>query len=381
MSGPEFLEVFVSLSFQVALLVMIAHGLARFVDREAVKSRIWAGCHYLMLALTLRAVLLPRFRPRLSWFPVESSLNLQFAHWQERLGYVLFVIWAAGAVCSLMLFLINCFQVQRFLKSCHPILDRKLLQVLQSQAANDQDSLAEVQFLTSRRLNSPFCWQVHRPLIVLPEFLTEFEPEEIRLIVRHEWEHLRAGHPLTLFVQRLVEMLFWFHPLVWWSSGRSALNRELACDEAAVTCKSDIAHYLRSLLKIVERAEDEADSQTVELAFGRGRRMIARRATRLAAMARNGLGQASSPSFGRLVLLAEVFLAIGIAWFVWTPIDLTKSPRAKWSPWPTWTARALHSVGVNARDYDIYDHRYQAHEVLEDQAQGKSRLTDSVDPL
>ena len=376
MSTPEFLEVFVSLSFQVALLVIISHGLARLEDREAVKSRIWAGCHLLILALTLRAALLPRFRPQLSWFAAKSSLNLEFAHWQERLGYVVFVIWAAGAVCSLMLFLIHCLQVQRFLKSCRPIEDADLLQILRRETANDWGPLAEVAFLTSPRLSSPFCWQVHRPLIVLPEFLTEFEPAEIRLIVRHEREHLRTGHPLTLFVQRLVEMLFWFHPLVWWSSRRSALSRELACDEAAVTSKSDIAHYLRSLLKIVEQAEDEADSQTVELAFGRGRRMIARRATRLAAMARNGLGQASSPSSGRLVLLAEVFLAAGIAWFVWTPIDLTKSPRSSWSPWPTWSARALHSLGVNARDYDIYDHRYQAHEVLEDQAQGKSRPAD-----
>ncbi len=372
MSRPEFLEIFVSLSIQVALLVILAHGLARFVNREAVKSRVWAGCHFLILALALRAVLLPRFRPLHAWLTVDSSLNLEITLWQDRLGLVLFVVWAAGAVCSLMLFLIHWWRVHSFLKSCRPVQDPELLTILRGESANGRDALPDVEFLTSRRLSSPFCWQVHRPLIVLPEFLTEFEPEEIRLIVRHESEHLRTGHPLTLFVQRLVEMLFWFHPLVWWSSGRSALSRELACDEAAVTSKSDIAHYLRSLLKIVERAEEEADSQSVELAFGRGQHMIARRATRLVTMARNGLSQASSDS-GWPVLLAEIVLAVGLAWFVWTPIDLTKSPRARWSPWPTWTAQVLHSVGVNARDYDVYDRRFQAHEVLEDEAQHKSR--------
>ena len=52
-----------------------------------------------------------------------------------------------------------------------------------------------------------------------------------------------------------------------------------------------------------------------------------------------------------------VLIACAAMTMLWVPIDLGASTRSLWSPWPSWSARALQSVGIAARDYEIDGHR------------------------
>ena len=106
---------------------------------------------------------------------------------------------------------------------------------------------------------SPFCWQLHRPAIVVPDLLLDFPVEEQRAVLNHELVHLSAQHPLRLFLQRIVEALFWFHPLVWWSSRQAAAAREFRCDAQAVDSQQEVAVYLQSLLRLIEARSCVAD--------------------------------------------------------------------------------------------------------------------------
>jgi beta-lactamase regulating signal transducer with metallopeptidase domain len=368
MTAAQFLEVIVSLPVQVALLVFATHMLARLTNRDAVLSRLWTGCHVLILALTLRAFLLPRLRPLAFWPSRESFPAVEVVLVEQRIGQGLFVLWITGAAYAALRFLLGWFQVQRFLKSCHPFPEAKWDCVFCTDPHEQSPVKERPQLLTSDRLLSPFCWQFHRPLIVLPKFLLDFEPEELRLIVRHELAHLRTGHPLMLFIQRTVQIVFWFHPVVWWSSRQAQVAREFACDEAAVQSRSDVANYLRSLLKIVERVEEEADSGAIDLAFGRGKGVIALRASRLVTLAKQARHtMPAHPSREKLpYMLATIALVIAI--FVWPPLDLNKSYGSAWSPWPTWSAETLHALGFPVRDYDTHDYRFRYHELREDQS-------------
>jgi hypothetical protein len=47
-----------------------------------------------------------------------------------------------------------------------------------------------------------------------------------------------------------VEVLFWFHPLVWWLGARLVSERERACDEAVIESGSDRRTYAESILKV-----------------------------------------------------------------------------------------------------------------------------------
>jgi hypothetical protein len=125
MTAPQFLEVVVSLSVQVSLLVLATSLLARLANRDALLSRIWTGCHVLILGLTVRAFVLPRLRP-IALGPSWETFNaLNFALLQQRIGQGLLVLWIGGTAYSIVRFLLGWFQVQRFLKTCRPLSEAK----------------------------------------------------------------------------------------------------------------------------------------------------------------------------------------------------------------------------------------------------------------
>ena len=74
----------------------------------------------------------------------------------------------------------------------------------------------------------------------------------------------------------------------------------------------------------------------------------------------NQVGTQEFIRFCRLVGAAAVVSA------VWVPANVLSSPRANWTPWPTWTAGVLHDVGIAVRDHELYDRRTRVHEILED---------------
>ncbi len=48
----------------------------------------------------------------------------------------------------------------------------------------------------------------------------------------------------------LVEMLFWFHPLVWWIGARLVEEREQACDEEVLRLGGDPRDYADAILNV-----------------------------------------------------------------------------------------------------------------------------------
>ncbi len=69
-----------------------------------------------------------------------------------------------------------------------------------------------------------------RPEIVVPEWLLRASPEEQRLVVLHEREHLRTRDPLVLAAGCLAVMLLPWNPVAWWMLLRLRLAVELDCD-------------------------------------------------------------------------------------------------------------------------------------------------------
>jgi hypothetical protein len=278
------------------------------------------------------------------------------------------LIWLAGAAVSSVRFVAGTFTTWRSLRRCRAA-DPARLPAGSDGLSPREDVVVErrrVRFLTGAQVAHPCCWQFHRPCVLLPEFVLRFGSDDVDFIVRHELEHLRRGHPLQLFLERLVGIVFWYHPVVWWASYRSALAREYACDEAAIDSPSDVAAYLRTLLRIVEETGPAERAAPGTLAFGLGAGVVACRARRLVRLARSG-EQYSGPHAARSERLLPLALGacLAVAPLAWVPVDALAAPHTAWSPWPAWTARALHDFGVTVRDHETYDRRSRLHELRE----------------
>jgi hypothetical protein len=92
---------------------------------------------------------------------------------------------------------------------------------------------------------------VIHPVVLLPSaLLGRLSPPQLAAVMAHEREHIARRDNLMAQIHRLVETLFWFHPLVWFIGRRLRHERELACDEAVLASGHDAADYAGGILAV-----------------------------------------------------------------------------------------------------------------------------------
>jgi len=106
---------------------------------------------------------------------------------------------------------------------------------------------------TSAALREPGVFGVLRPILLLPEGITDRLTEaQLDAILAHELCHVRRRDNLATAMHMVVEAVFWFHPLVWWTGARLMEERERACDEEVLRTGNDAQTYAEGILKVCE---------------------------------------------------------------------------------------------------------------------------------
>ncbi len=93
-----------------------------------------------------------------------------------------------------------------------------------------------------------------RAIVLLPvSAVTLLSPDELEVVLAHELAHVRRADFLWNLVQTLIETLFFFHPAVWWISGRVRHERELCCDDLALKVCPNPVVYASALFHLEEQ--------------------------------------------------------------------------------------------------------------------------------
>ena len=100
---------------------------------------------------------------------------------------------------------------------------------------------------------SPMLIGILRPAIVIPGgTLRRLTPPELAMVVGHELAHIRRGDLLWNLAAAAVQVLFFFHPLVWLSQRRLNLAQEVAADELAIIRQhADPVSYGKLLVSVI----------------------------------------------------------------------------------------------------------------------------------
>ena len=88
------------------------------------------------------------------------------------------------------------------------------------------------------------------PTILVPDDWCAWSEAERRVCLLHELTHLARHDDWLKFVQELIRIPFFFHPLLHALMARIDRDRELLCDEAAVALGADPLAYARLLLEL-----------------------------------------------------------------------------------------------------------------------------------
>lgn len=114
-----------------------------------------------------------------------------------------------------------------------------------------------------------------RPRIVLPRWALAWPEARLRMIVRHEREHVAARDPALLLLAGLVAaaVMPW-SPAAWWQLRRLRLAVEMDCDARTLHGQADVAEYGRLLLDVGRRGRAGAAALA---AFSEPRSFLERR--------------------------------------------------------------------------------------------------------
>jgi uncharacterized protein (TIGR03435 family) len=163
-----------------------------------------------------------------------------------------------------------------------------------------------VRLLVSGLLEAPAAIGWFRPIVLVPAGALAGPPSApLEALLLHELAHIRRCDYLVHILQSVVESVLFYHPGVWWISGHMRTERELCCDDIAVSITGDAVGYARALAEF----DSARFIQRVVVAANGG--SVADRIARL-------LGQSSTSrraSGGTAIAPALILLTIG-AWAV-----------------------------------------------------------------
>ncbi|HEY3705923.1 MAG TPA: M56 family metallopeptidase [Terracidiphilus sp.] len=169
----------------------------------------------------------------------------------------------------------------------------------------------EVLLRVSDAIAGPVTVGAVKTVVLLPmSAVTGLGPEELEVVLAHELAHVRRADFMWNLLQTVVETLFFFHPVVWWISGRVRQERELCCDDLALDVCPNPVVYASALFHL-----EEQRSRQLHLAMAldgnQGRQTLRRRIARIlgdqSAIARPGERRFSLAAVlaGALVLLVS----------------------------------------------------------------------------
>lgn len=186
--------------------------------------------------------------------------NSESTHWFDHLGQLswqswLVVAWLGGIIWQAAWLLVQRIRLRRFLSRTVAATEPQLLaQVDEAAALLGFCKPPAVVFADVE--GSPFVCGLFRPVLVLPRgLLGALDANQWRQVLLHELAHLKRRDLLWGWIPEIARMIYFFHPVAHWVCFRIRLERELACDQLAMTLSGQsAADYAMVLVEVVSRA-------------------------------------------------------------------------------------------------------------------------------
>jgi beta-lactamase regulating signal transducer with metallopeptidase domain len=135
---------------------------------------------------------------------------------------------------------------------CASVADPEILATLEELCV--QRRVRPPVLLSGGEVRGPYLSGFRRPAIVLPaSYADDFPETALRAVLAHEVAHLARRDCWWSLGARLICILGWMQPLLWWVCRRYEQSVEEACDEEVVRHGCSAPEYARCLVELAER--------------------------------------------------------------------------------------------------------------------------------
>jgi bla regulator protein BlaR1 len=251
----------------------------------------------------------------------QLSLTSKIQLWLSAHIQELVICWLIGAFVLILRFLGGWIYTEHLRHSSKLVMNkewRARFGVLTAKLKVYQS----IELKESAKILTPMVIGTLQPVVLIPiGLLTGFPTSQIEAILAHELAHIRRHDYLVNILQSFVEVVFFFHPALWWLSERIRIEREHCCDDLAVEACGDRVSLAHALVGIAEWTTNHS----LAMAFASSKKpLLLQRVKRVL-----GVAPKSTRIFGNVPVTILFFAAlIGISVYA-VGQDTVKKKKAK----------------------------------------------------
>ena len=210
---------------------------------------------------------------------------------------------------------------------------------------------AVVRVRESARIAVPMVVGVLKPVLLLPIGLAaNLSIRDVEAVLAHELAHIKRHDYAVNLLQSFMEVLYFFHPALWWLSARVREEREHCCDDLAVLAIGGDGRILAQALARVEelRLTQTGTSPTLAMAFAAKRQHLLHRVRRMLGVPTRPF--VSNSSLAGLTLATVLLVSVSV--YAVQKQDAPKPKPRQAQPHPT----RRHKVGKGT-EFGISDNK------------------------
>ena len=172
-----------------------------------------------------------------------DSISIPLTGW-------LVLIHLCGALGVAAITICQAWRLARIIKACSPVPSDVGRLVVGA------DVRRVPRLLVSEESVYPFSCGVLNPTVVIPaRLITLLSRHQLEAVLRHEWTHHRRGDLFVNWLQILVTVVWWFHPVLWLVNRSLRLVREECCDDRLLARREVCDEvYCETLLEVARSA-------------------------------------------------------------------------------------------------------------------------------
>ena len=272
-------NIFISIIIGILLL-------AKRLLKNSLTSRMQYNLWYLLLSL-LAVPFIPvqpiRFLQIFAWFgsfknasssPIGDMINETAptnqsvtANWMNdfsisvsrrtpsTIGLILFILWCIGTFIMILLITKSMLRFHNMKNSALP-LQNPAVRTLYYECLDEMHIKKPIPIYSTAFLKSPIIAGLLKPCIYMPiHLISDYNANDIKYMLMHELGHYKHKDALANYFMNIIGVLYWFHPLVWYSLKEMKNDREVACDTSVLKLldEGDYEDYGNTLINFAEK--------------------------------------------------------------------------------------------------------------------------------
>lgn len=188
-----------------------------------------------------------------------------------------FIVWLAGMVLLSIRMLARVTSMNRGIKR-HGLQPSSRTQELLDLCRTELGIKKNIKLFLLPNITTPALTVGFRPRIVLPTDIRDcLSEEQLMLAMKHELMHYKRRDHIFVLLLRVLEVVYWFNPVVWLMSRHFGLDMESACDSMVVKNLDNQQRRSYALSLVQLSSQGRMLKFVLGLVFGNNNRIIEKR--------------------------------------------------------------------------------------------------------